>query len=62
MEMRGVLRSGRVGAGKVGMKEFSEKGAKPPSPLEADAATYQLCIYGGFWALSCQVVLKPQGH
>ena len=62
MEMRGVLRSGRVGAGEVGMKEFSEKGAKPPSPPEEDAAIYQLCTYGGFWALSCQGVRKPRGH
>lgn len=42
MEIRGVLRSGRVGAGEVGMKEFSEMGAKLPSPPEEDAATYQL--------------------
>lgn len=41
MEVRGVLRSGRVGAGEVGMKD-SEMGTKLPSPLEEDAATYQL--------------------
>ena len=42
MEIRGVLRSGRVGAGEVGMKGLSEMGAKPPPP-EEDATTYQLC-------------------